>query len=137
MKTYDNTYIVEVDGNIITAYRGVVSTDKPEYLKLIKRNQILQNEVVVNSYTGLTVNADPDWENNPEGFLASLISPNPGRSIIIEAPEEIIDVWFPEPGDNDLGPYPKEEAEFTKQPVEILSGDTIEQAAEEGGDIIV
>lgn len=79
--------VVDADGEIITAANGHVSSDNPELVKQVKYHVALRRRVQLTSRgQGITATLNP---SDPLGITAALFSARPGRTILLEAPEEV------------------------------------------------
>jgi hypothetical protein len=78
---------VDSDGELITWVNGDITADK-EIKKTIQFNSDIKLEVDL-TLTGPTVEADLSPENHL-GILAALMSVKPGRTRILDAPDDVL-----------------------------------------------
>lgn len=80
--------IVDSDGEIITAANGRVSSNNPALVKIVKELAAIGMEVQLIQPFGDYFRANLDTKN-PIGIVAALFSVNPGRTRLLEAPDEV------------------------------------------------
>lgn len=84
--------VVDADGEIITAANGRISSDNPALTKIVKELAEIGMEVQLVQPFGNYVRASLD-PNNLIGITAALFSAKPGRTRLLEAPDEVWDWW--------------------------------------------
>lgn len=82
--------VVDSDGEIITAANGRVSSDNPELVRIVKEQAKIGMEVQLIQPFGDYFLASLDPENLI-GITAALFSARPGRTRLLEAPDEVWD----------------------------------------------
>ena len=86
--------VVDADGDIVTAANGQVSSDNRSLVRVIKREVLFRTKVQLVAPFGQKVRATL----NPDdliGTTAALFSARPGRTRLLEAPDEVWN-WFKE-----------------------------------------
>lgn len=93
--------VVDVDGELIVWTDGLLSCDNREYVKDAKRASFLKVPTDL-SFHGPTIPADLDDVENVLGVVAAMIAVNPGRAIILSAPDSVLDALPYEADDENL-----------------------------------
>lgn len=101
MKKIVEMIVVDADGEIITAAHGLVSSDNPELVRLVKRAAKFGFPVQLVAPFGRTVK--PSLEpTDPVGITAALFAARPGRTKLLEAPAAVWG-WLEEEEENSEG----------------------------------
>lgn len=84
--------VVDSDGELIVSANGQISSDNRELVKRVKQAAEIRRRVQLVAPFGnkVTASLEPD---NLLGLTAALFAANPGRTTLIEAPEEVTE-WI-------------------------------------------
>lgn len=101
MKKIVEMIVVDADGEIITAANGLVSSDNPELVRLVKHAAKSEFPIQLIAPFGRTVapNLNP---TDLVGVTAALFAARPGRTKLLEAPAEVWN-WLDEEAGNSEG----------------------------------
>lgn len=81
--------VVDADGEIITAANGLVSSDNPELVKAVKHRARIGTWVRFVEPYGREVQANLDDPKDVIAITAALFAARPGRTRLLEAPNEV------------------------------------------------
>lgn len=86
--------VVDSDGILFMSVDGVLTCTDQKVIARARKHSTLNTLVRLYDPFGEQVKADlTDYENNKIGFVAAMIAANPGRSLILEAPADIME-WL-------------------------------------------
>lgn len=105
-KIETKSIVIDSDGKLIVWTDGMLSGDN-ETIKTVRFNASMNLPTPLTAF-GPVVDADLSDVNNMAGALAAMLSANQGRSRILEAPDELLDLL---PIYNETTEYTGEDAE--------------------------
>lgn len=86
-------FVVDADGVLVVYANGVVSSDDKELVKTIRSMSERKLHVKVKPY-GRQNSVEANLNGNHMNILAALMSAKPGRTRVLEAPDDIMNFIY-------------------------------------------